>query len=185
VDAGTCLNVLNDDQESGIALAWSPDGKCLATSTIDFTVRLWQLETETWQDTAIVHGSLIWAIAWSPDGRSIATASDDGTIKIWTVDNYECLHIMSGHQQRIWSIAWSPVRGASPEENGNILASSSSDETIRLWDVKKGECSKILRIDRAYEGTNIAGVTGITDAQKATLKALGCLDILPVDFIGK
>jgi WD40 repeat protein len=168
VDAGTCLYVLNDDRESGIALAWSPDGKCLATSTIDFTVRLWQLETETWQDTAIVHSGLIWSIAWSPDGRSMATASDDGTIKISNVDNYECLHTLAGHQQRIWSIAWSP--------DGNTLASSSSDETIRLWDVKKGECSNILRIDRAYEGTNIAGVTGITEAQQATLKALGCVE---------
>jgi WD40 repeat protein len=56
------------------------------------------------------------------------------------------------------------------------LVSSSKDETIRLWDVETGECLKVLRSDRPYEGMNIAGVTGLTEAQKVTLKALGAVD---------
>ncbi|WP_416676948.1 hypothetical protein [Egbenema bharatensis] len=53
----------------------------------------------------------------------------------------------------------------------------SADETIKLWDVQSGKCLNTLRADRPYEGMNIAGVTGLTDVQKNTLKALGAIDI--------
>jgi WD40 repeat protein len=56
------------------------------------------------------------------------------------------------------------------------LASGSADEIIKLWDVQTGKCLKTLRSDRPYEGMNIIGVTGITEAQKATLKALGAVE---------
>jgi WD40 repeat protein len=140
----------------------------LATSSSDRTIRLWNLQTNSWENPFIGHSGLIWAIAWSPDGDKIASASDDGTIRIWHVDTRECLYILQEHQHRIWSLDWSP--------DGNTLASSSSDETIRLWDVNTGECLQVLRTDRPYEGTNIAGVTGITEAQRLTLIALGCVE---------
>ncbi|MBD2520675.1 hypothetical protein H6G93_38215 [Nostoc sp. FACHB-973] len=50
------------------------------------------------------------------------------------------------------------------------------DETIKLWDTQTGVCLKTLRADRPYEGMNITEVTGITEAQKATLKALGAIE---------
>ena len=57
-----------------------------------------------------------------------------------------------------------------------MLASSSADETIKLWDVNDGECLKTLRIPRPYEGMNIKGVTGLTEATIAMLKALGAVE---------
>jgi WD40 repeat protein len=56
------------------------------------------------------------------------------------------------------------------------LVSSSFDETVKLWDVQTGECLKTMRSPRPYEGMNITGVTGLTDAQKGTLKALGAVE---------
>ncbi len=47
---------------------------------------------------------------------------------------------------------------------------------MRLWDVDTGECTKVLRSDRLYEGMNIAGVTGLTAAQRAALLALGAVE---------
>jgi WD40 repeat protein len=115
------------------------------------------------------HSTLVWATAWSPNGLQLASSSADGTIKLWNVQTGECLQTLQGHCHVVWSVAWSP--------DGQTLASSSSDETIRVWDVVTGECLKRLRSDRPYEGINITGVTGITDAQKVTLKALGAMDI--------
>ena len=55
------------------------------------------------------------------------------------------------------------------------IASGSDDGTIKLWDVQSGDCLATLRPDRLYERMNITGVTGLTDAQIATLKALGAV----------
>ncbi len=52
----------------------------------------------------------------------------------------------------------------------------SADGTAKLWEINSGECIQTLRSDRPYEGMNITGVTGITEAQKTTLKALGAVD---------
>ena len=54
----------------------------------------------------------------------------------------------------------------------------SWDETIKLWDTQTGECLRTLKIDRPYEGMSITGVTGISEAQKASLKALGAIERL-------
>ncbi len=74
---------------------------------------------------------------------------------------------LQGHTSLVMSVAFSP--------DGQTLASGSQDETIKLWDVDTGECLKTLRATRPYEGMNITGVTGLTEAQKATLKALGAI----------
>jgi WD40 repeat protein len=60
--------------------------------------------------------------------------------------------------------------------DGRTLASGSEDETIKYWDVRTGRCLKTLRADRPYERMNISGVTGVTAAQKAVLKALGAVE---------
>jgi WD40 repeat protein len=69
----------------------------------------------------------------------------------------------------VTSVAFSP--------DGRIIASSSQDQTIKLWDVQTGNCLKTLRADRPYEGMDITGAMGLTEAQKATLKALGAIEI--------
>jgi WD40 repeat protein len=68
------------------------------------------------------------------------------------------------------------VLSVAVSPQGTTIASGSYDETIKLWDFNTGECLKTLRAARPYEGMNITGVTGLTEAQKATLKALGAVE---------
>ncbi|MCG6138663.1 MAG: hypothetical protein MET45_29390, partial [Nostoc sp. LLA-1] len=111
----------------------------------------------------------VYFVTFSSDGSLLATASDDQTVRIWDVNTGECLKMFTGHTNRVWSVKFSP--------DGEMLTSASHDETIKLWSVRTGECYKTLQAPRPYEGMNIAGVRGLTDAQKASLRVLGAVEV--------
>jgi WD40 repeat protein len=77
--------------------------------------------------------------------------------------------VLRGHEHWVWAIAFRP--------QGNLLASGSVDATIRLWDIQTGLCKATLRPRAPYAGMNITGVTGISEAQKTVLKALGAIEM--------
>ena len=110
-----------------------------------------------------VHG-----IGLQPDGRILVSGSGDQTVRMWDIESGQCLQTLLGHSKAIYRVALNPTF--------TILASCSEDETIRLWDVETGDCRNVLRIDKPYERMNIAGVTGLTRAQTATLIALGAVE---------
>ncbi len=60
--------------------------------------------------------------------------------------------------------------------SGNLLVSGATDETIRFWDVESGACVNSLYAEGPYSGMNITGVTGLTEAPKASLVALGAVE---------
>ncbi|MEM7034155.1 MAG: BTAD domain-containing putative transcriptional regulator, partial [Chloroflexota bacterium] len=165
------------------AIAFSPDGQTLASGSTDYTIRLWNLvqildssntvlkesDSELFDHT-ILSGHTNWvnAIAFSPEGQLLASGSSDHTVRLWDVETGQHCLTLEGHTHWVLSIAFSP--------DGDILASGSGDETVRLWDVETGICLNTLEIPGPYEGLNIAGVTGITEAQRSALKALGALE---------
>ncbi|WP_414584745.1 eIF2A-related protein [Scytonema sp. PCC 10023] len=168
VTDGACLKVLHGHTDWVCSVAWSPDGRILATCSNDSLVKLWDVADGTCLKVLHGHTSGVWAVAWSADGRILASGSADQTVRLWDVAEGKCLKVLQGHTSWVRSIAWSP--------DGLVLASGSQDETIKLWDVKTDECKKTLIADRLYEGMNITGVTGLTVAQKGTLKALGAVE---------
>ncbi len=131
-------------------------------------MRLWDVPEGRCLKVLLGHIGGVWAVAWSPDGRTLATGSADQTIRLWDVAEGNCLQVLQGHTSWVRSVSFSP--------NGLVLASGSQDETVKLWDAKTGKCLKTLRADRLYEGMNITGAGGLTEAQKATLRALGTVE---------
>jgi WD40 repeat protein len=110
-------------------------------------------------------------VAFSPAGGQIVSSSDDQTIRLWDVHSGQELGLLRGHADWVRSVVFSP--------DGSRIISGSEDQTIRLWDTHSGKCLKTFRPDRPYERMNITGVTGLTEAQKATLKALGAIETVP------
>jgi WD40 repeat protein len=119
----------------------------------------------------ILHGhtSSINAVRFSPEGALLASSSDDQTVRVWDLrGSGQVRHILHGHTSWVRSLAFSA--------DGTILASGSNDETVKLWDVHSGACLGTFRAEGPYAGLNITGATGLTEAQKAALKALGAVE---------
>ncbi|WP_295616490.1 NB-ARC domain-containing protein [Chamaesiphon sp. GL140_3_metabinner_50] len=108
------------------------------------------------------------SVAFSTDGTQVATADANGSVCLWRVTDTQPLSVLAGHTHWVRSIVWI--------DRGSILASGSADTTIALWDVATGSRVNTLRIDRPYEGMNVAGVTGLTDGSISTLKCLGAIE---------
>ncbi|WP_019506832.1 NB-ARC domain-containing protein [Pleurocapsa sp. PCC 7319] len=166
-NTGQCLLSLEGHENWVRSVAWSPDGQILASGSYDQTIKLWEPQQGKCLKTLLGHTGQVCSVAWSPDGQILASGSYDQTIKLWEPQQGKCLKTLKGHISQVWSVAFSP--------DGQTLASSSSDETIKLWDLHTDSCLRTLKADRPYEGMNITGVTGLTEAQQLTLCALGAI----------
>ncbi|MFB2768068.1 NB-ARC domain-containing protein [Pelatocladus sp. BLCC-F211] len=149
------------------AAIFSPDHQILATCSTDQTIKLWDWQTGKCLRILTGHTNWVFSIAYSPDGQILASASHDQTVRIWDVKTGECRHICVGHTHLVSAVAFSP--------DGQFVASGSQDQTVRVWDAETGECVRMLRAKRLYEGMNITGVKGLTEATILTLQALGAV----------
>jgi WD40 repeat protein len=168
INTGECLHTLQGHTNKVRTVAFNRKGNILASGSDDQTVRLWDVCTGECLQILQGHTNQIRSVAFSPDSQIVASGSDDQTVKLWNVPDGKCLKTLHGHTKSVWSVHWSP--------DGHTLASGSEDETIKIWDVTTAECLRTLKAKRPYEGMNITGVTGLTEAQKATLKALGAVE---------
>ncbi len=155
------------DLIKSIAFSLEPHTQILASGSVDQTVLLWDIRTGECSQIFDGHTKPVTSVAFSPDARILASGSEDQFVILWDIHKRQGIKVLQGHTSGVKSVAFSP--------DGQILASGSNDETIKLWDVKTGECIQTLSA-RPYEGMNITGVRGLSEAQKATLKALGAIE---------
>ncbi len=170
IDTGECDRVLQGHGGNVRSIAFSPNGDVLLSGSADQTAKLWNVHTGECLATLQGHTNFVKTVAFSLNGSTVASGSDDQTIKVWDAHTYHCLKTLRGHTDSVKSVRFNP--------DENTLSSGGEDAMIKLWDIKSGECRATLKSPRPYEGMNITGATGLTEAQKTTLETLGAIDEL-------
>lgn len=137
-----CSSSIPGHTEPVISVAFSFDGRKLASGSGDTTVRFWDVQTETPLHTCKGHSHWVLCIAWSPDGKKLASACKNGSVIIWNPETGKQVGtVMNGHKQWVNYLSWEPYHC---DPNCRRVASASKDGTIRIWDSVMSKCILIL-----------------------------------------
>ena len=115
-------------KELVVALAFSPDGKVLASAAgfSESDIRLWDVATGKPIGSLEGHGSWVGGLVFWPDGKKLASSSADQTIRIWDLAARQCVDVMRGHRLEVWRLALLP--------DEKTLVSGAKDGTVCFWD---------------------------------------------------
>jgi hypothetical protein len=107
------------------AVAFSRDGKALASGSADHTIRLWDLASRRTSATLAAHSDAVTSVAFSPDWKTLASGSADHTVRLWDLASRRTSATLAAHSNAVTSVAFAP--------EGGLLASGGADRTARLW----------------------------------------------------
>jgi WD40 repeat protein/transcriptional regulator with XRE-family HTH domain len=168
---GTLMARLTGHHGKVMSVAWSLDGTKLASSGSGSTggeLFVWDTQSGECVRAFAGHRRMVYAVAWGPSEDVLISGDGDGKLRWWNIPSGMCVQLCEAHQGAIQSLRRSP--------DGTKLASCGNDGALRLWDLHTGAYLQTMRRDRPYERMDITGLSGISEAQRVLLTALGAVD---------
>jgi WD40 repeat protein len=154
------------------AVAYSPDGRLLASSSWDRTVKLWDPATGQERATLLGHTHSVGAVAFAPDGRKLASAGWDHTLRLWEVPSGRLLLTLDfpGREpdMTLNSLAFNP--------DGTVLAAGNADGRIRFWDPATGQERTTVEAHGPSLDTDNSGVRSLAFSPDGSRLASGATD---------
>jgi WD40 repeat protein len=113
------------------ALAWSPDGKLIASASDDTFVQIFDAHSGRRTILYSGHTEEVATVRWSPDGKFIASGGQDQTVQVWAWASGAKIFTYKGHTDRVNAVSWS--------SDSRLIASGSEDKTVQVWRATDGE----------------------------------------------
>ncbi len=149
-------------------MALTVDGQRIAVGHVNGCLQLWVVVQGRLLANMVGHSGGVMGLSLSTDGELLISGSLDHTVRLWDARSGEPRLTLTGHSGPVWGVALSTA--------SRLMASASEDGTVKLWEMGTGGCVRTVQAERRYEPMDITGVTGITDAQRNSLIALGAVD---------
>ncbi len=156
----------HNDTVEGVV--WSPDGRRIASASLDKTVQVWNATDGSHVLTYLGHKDQVFTVAWSPNGKYLASGganfdqnspTRDITAQVWDATDGDHSFTYTGHTDWVDGVAWSP--------DSTRIASASSDKTVQVWDalngghvfIYNGHSNYVVTAAWSPDGTRIASAS--------------------------